>query len=153
MPGLNHKVLAATATAALLCLPVRPAAAGPIFFAPWALGHALCAGARLATLPLVLASQAVSAVLQAPYQPSGGYYGGAAGYYPPPNYYPRAPAYFAPPQGYYPAPQSYYRPPLPYAPAVRQSYGRPPAYYAARMPYSYGGPGNGRPGGVAYRRW
>ena len=95
MPGLKQTVLAAAATAAFLCLPTRPAAASPLLFAPWALGHVIGAAARLATLPLVAASAAISAAQPAaPYPPSPGYYGRPAGYIAPPNYYAGPPAYY-----------------------------------------------------------
>jgi len=136
MPGLKQTVFAATATAALLWLPVKPAAANPLFFAPWVLGHVIVAGARLAALPLVAASAAASA-LQAPaqYPPTPGYYGGPTDTAPP-DYYPRAPAYYPPSPGYYPAPQAYYRPAVAYAPPIPQFYAQPRGYYRARMPYS-----------------
>jgi hypothetical protein len=155
MPGLKRTVLAAAATAALLCLPVATAAAGPLLFAPWVLGHIILAGARLATLPLVVASAAISAEQQpAPYPPTPGYYGGPAGSYAPPNYYARPPAYYPPPPGYYPASQAYYRPALAYAPAMPQFYAQPRGYYAPRMPYSgsYGARAFHQSGGFAYRR-
>jgi hypothetical protein len=138
MPGLKQTAFAAAATAALLCLPITPAAAaGPLLFAPWALGHVILAGARLATLPLVAVSAAASAAQPpAPYPPAPGYYGGPAGYYPPPNYYARPPVYYSPPAGYYPAPQASYRPAVAYAPPMPQLYSQPRGYYPARMPYS-----------------
>jgi hypothetical protein len=137
MPGLKQTVFAATATAALLCLPVKPAAANPLLFAPWALGRVIVAGARLATLPLVAASAAASAQQSpAQYPPAPGYYGGPAGYAAPPGYYPQPPAYYPPPPGYYPAPQGYYRPAVAYAPPIPQLYAQPRGYYRARMPYS-----------------
>jgi hypothetical protein len=144
MPGLKQTVFAAVATAAIVCLPIRPAAAaGPLLFAPWALGHIV--------LPLILASAAASAQPQAPYPPSPGYYGGAPGY-PPPNYYARPPSYYAPSPGY---PQAYYRPPLSYAPSMPRFYARPRGYYPSRPPYygAYGGQGSYRSGGFGYRRW
>src|SRR5580704_112502 len=108
MRGLKQTVFAAAATAALLCLAIRPAmAAGPLLFAPWALGHIIRAGVQLATLPLVLASAQQPT---APYPPTPGYYGGPAGYYGGPagyyggsaGYYARPPAYYSRPTGYYP---------------------------------------------------
>jgi hypothetical protein len=155
MPGLKQTVFAAAATAALLWLPVTPAAAaGPLFFAPWVLGHVIVAGARLATLPLVAASAVVSAAQAAAQYPptTPGYY--PAGYAAPPNYYPRPPAYYPQPPGYYPAPQTYYRPAVAYAPPMPQLYAQPRGYYPARMPYSgsYGARGFfHQPGGFAYR--
>jgi hypothetical protein len=141
MPGLKQTVFASAATAALVCLPITPAAAaGPLFFAPWALGHVIGVAARLATLPLALASAAASAGQPlAPYPPTRGYYGAPPGYYAPPNYYARPPGYYARPPGYYPAPQAYYRPALAYARPMPQFYAQPRGYYA-------------RSGGFAYRR-
>jgi hypothetical protein len=156
MPGLKHTVFTAAATAALLWLPVTPAAAaGPLFFAPWVLGRVIVVGARLATLPLVVASAAASA-LQPPeqYPPIPGYYGGPVGYAAPPNYYSRPPAYYPPPPGYYPAPQAYYRSAVAYAPPMPQLYAQPRGYYPARMPYSgsYGARAfSHQSGGFAYR--
>jgi hypothetical protein len=148
MPGIKQTALAAAATAVLLCVPVKPAsAAGPLLFAPWAIGHII--------LPLVVASAAASAQqAPGPYPPASGYYGGAAGYYATPNYYARPPGYYAPPQSYYAAPQPYYRPALAYAPPVPWFYGQPRGYYSPRSPYtgSYGGHGFYRSGGFAYRR-
>ena len=156
MPGLKQTVFAAAATAALLCLPITPAAAGgPLLFAPWALGHIIRAGAMLATLPLVVASAAASADQPpAPYAPTPGYYGGPAGYYAPPNYYARPPASYARPAGYYPAPQAYYQPALAYARPMQQFYAQPRGYYAPRTPYpgSYGAHVFDRSGGFVYRR-
>jgi hypothetical protein len=145
MRGLKQTVFAAAATAALLCLPIRPAmAAGPLLFAPWALGHIIRAGVQLATLPLVLASAQQPT---APYPPTPGYYGGPAGYYA------RPPAYYGRPTGYYPAPQAYYRPALAYARPMPQYYAQPRGYYAPRTPYSgsYGSHFD-RSGSFAYRR-
>jgi hypothetical protein len=139
MPGLKQTAFAAAAAAALLWLPVTPAAAaGPLLFAPWVLGHVIVAGARLATLPLVAASAAVSAAQQPPaqYPSNPGYYGGPAGYPASPNYYAGPPAYYPPPPAYYPAPQAYYRPAVAYAPPMPQLYAQPRGYYPARMPYS-----------------
>ncbi len=85
------------------------------------LGHVIGAGVRLATLPLVAASSAVSAGQpQAPYPPTPRYYG-PPGYYAPPNYYARPPVNFGSSRGYYPAPQAYYRPALAYLPRCRGS--------------------------------
>ena len=85
MRAYQQTAFAATASA-LLCVPMAPAmAAGPLLFAPLALGgHVLGAVARLATLPLVAASAAWSAPPPAAeYSPPGGYYGQ-------PAYYPRS---------------------------------------------------------------
>jgi hypothetical protein len=155
MPALKQTVLAAAATAALLCLPITPAAAaGPLLFAPWVLGHVIGAGVRLATLPLVVASSAASAGQpQAPYPPTPSYYG-PPGYYAPPNYYARPPLYFGSSQGYYPAPQAYYRPALAYAPPMPRFYAPTHGYYGPRASYagSYGAQVFYRSGGFAYRR-
>jgi len=128
MPRLKPAVLAIAGAVALASLPITPAAAaGPLLFAPWAIGHALGAMARLATLPLVAAAQ-----FQPPAAyPSGAPYGG-----PPQGYQPQAPAYYPPQQGYYPAPQPYYSAPQPY-------YAAPPAYYAAPRAYYGAAPGYG----------
>jgi hypothetical protein len=138
MPGLKQTVFVAAATAALLWLPVTPAAAaGPLLLAPWVLGHVIVAGARLATLPLLAASAAASAQQpSAQYPPAPGYSGGPPGYATPASYYPRPPMYYPPPPGYYPAPQPYYRPAVAYSPPMPQLYAQPRGYYPARMPYS-----------------
>lgn len=145
MPALRQTVFAAVATAAMVCLSIRPAAAaGPLLFAPWALGHIV--------LPLIVASVAASAQAQAPYPPTPGYYGGTPGYYAPPNYYGRPPSYYAPSPAY---PQSYYRPPASYAPSMTRYYAQPRGYYPSRAPY-YGPHGRQesyRSGGFGYRRW
>jgi hypothetical protein len=134
MPGLKQTIFAGIASAAIVCLPIRPAAAVvPLLFAPWALGHIVA--------PLIFASAAAPAPAQVPYPAGPGYYGGAPGYYAPPNYYLRPPGYYAPSPGYYPRP--YYRPPLSYAPAM------------PRLPYysPYGGQASYRSGGgFGYRR-
>jgi len=139
MRGLKQTVFAAAASAGLVCLPITPAAAGPLLFAPWALGHVVGVAARLATLPLVLASAAASAGQpQAPYPPTPGYYGGPPpGYYPPPNYYAGPPGYYTRPPGYYPAPQAYYRPALAYARPMPQFYAQPRGYYAPSGSFAY----------------
>jgi hypothetical protein len=138
MPGLKHAVFATATTAVLLGLPITPAAAaGPLLFAPWALGHLILAGARLATLPLVMASALASAGQPSEQYPATpGYYGGPAGYSGPPNYYAQPPAYYRPAPGYYPAPQAYYRPPVAYPRPMPQLYAQPRGYYPSRMPYS-----------------
>lgn len=156
MPVLKRTVFAATAVAGLLCIPITPAAAaGPLLFAPWALGHAIGAAARLATLPLVVASAAVSAQQPpAQYPQTSGYYAGPASYYAPPSYYARPPAYYAQPPGNYFAPQPYYRPALASVPPIPRFYAPPRSYYAPREPYYgyHGGQVYPRSGGFAYRR-
>jgi hypothetical protein len=153
MPGLKHAALAVAATATLL-LPITPAAAGPWIFAPWALGHVIGAAARLATLPLAIASATTYPQQPAaPYAAGPGYYG-APGGYGPPNYYARPPAYYPQPPGYYPAPQAYYGPALAYAPPMQRFYAQPRGYYAAPGRYlgSYGAQFMHRSGGFTYRR-
>jgi hypothetical protein len=136
MPGLKQKVFAATATAVLLCLPITPAAASPLFFAPWALGHVIVAAARLATLPLVVASEVASAQQpQAPYPSTPGYYGGPAPYYAQSNYNARPPAYYPQPPAYYPQPPAYYPQPPAYYGQAPAYYGQPSGYYAQPSRY------------------
>jgi hypothetical protein len=154
MPALKQTVLAAAATAALLCLPITPAAAaGPLLFAPWVLGHVIGAGMRLAALPLAVASSVASVGQPRAYPPTPGYYGGAPGNYAPPNYYAQPPVNYGPP-GYYPAPQAYYRPARAYAPPMSRFYAPTRGYYAPRASYSgsHGAQGSYRSGGFAYRR-
>ena len=154
MKGIKRTVLAAAASVALLCLPITPAAAHEHYGygGPCIVGNFIGAVATLVTLPLVVASAAVSALQpQAQYAPASGYYGGApAGYYaqpgynaPPPAYYARSPAYYAPPQ-------SYYRPAPAYAAPTPRYYAPTRGYYAARPSYSgsYGAPGRS-----VYRGW
>jgi hypothetical protein len=140
MSRFKRTALALAGTTALLVLPITPAAAaGPLLFAPFALGHALGALTRLATLPLIAAAQ-----LQ------------------PPAAYPQGPAYYPPPQSYYAPPQPYYAPAPGYGYA--RAYGRPPAphyYYGpprgdyapyARYAGTYGPHFAYRSGGYGYRR-
>jgi hypothetical protein len=141
MPGLKQTFFAAAATAGLLCVPSMPAAAGPLLFAPWVLGHIIRAGVGLATLPLAIAS-AVSA--QQP--PTPGYYGGQPGsyggqpgYYAPPNYYARPPGYYARTPGYYRPPQAYYRPGLAYARPMPQFYAHARGYHPPSHGFAYRG--------------
>ena len=65
MPSLKHVIFAATATAAIACVPVAPAAAGTHGFGhvhPWGLGRGLLgAVVGLATLPLTIVSAALAA--------------------------------------------------------------------------------------------
>jgi hypothetical protein len=140
MKGIKRTVLAAAASVALLCLPITPAAAHEHYGygGPCIVGNVIGAVATLVTLPLVVASAAVSALQpQAQYAPAPGYYGAPAGYYAPtPAYYARSPGYYAPPQ-------SYYRPAPAYATPMPHYYAPPRGYYAARPGYSgaYGAPG------------
>ena len=153
MRGLKQTVLAAAATAALVCIPVKPAAAaGPLLFAPFVLAHVIGAVATLAAI-----SSAAAYGGQQP-SPAPGY-AEPGGYYPPPAY---APPAYAPPAGYYPAPQAYYRPtprayylPAPsYAVPMQRYYQQPRGYYAPRVRYSgsHGAHYSYRTGGVGYRR-
>jgi hypothetical protein len=145
MPGLKQTVFATVATAAIVCVPIRPAvAAGPLLFAPWAWGHIV--------LPLIAASAAASAQSQTPYPPSQGY-SGAPGYYAPPNYYVRPPVSYAPSPGYYPP--AYYRPSLYYVPPAPRFYAQPRSYYPSHPSYygRYAGQGSYRSGGFGYHRW
>lgn len=148
MRRLKQTVFAAVAVAAIACLPIRPAAAaGPLLFAPWALGHIV--------LPLIVASAAASVQPQVPgyYGGAPGYYGGAPGSYAPPNYYyPPASMYYAPSRGYYP--QAYYRPGPGYALPAPRFYSPLRGYYPSRPTYSgpYGGQGSYRSGSFGYRR-
>jgi len=144
MPGCKQTAVAATTAIALLCAPITPAAAaGPLIFAPLALGqHVLGALARLATLPLAVASAAASG-------------GQPPASYPPANGYGRPPGYYAPPPGYYyPAPQVYDRPALSYARPMPRLYEPPRGYYASPTRYSgfYGAQSSFRSRGFAYRR-
>ena len=144
MPGRKQTALAAATAIALLYMPITPAvAAGPLIFAPLALGqHVLGAIARLATLPLAAASAAASG-------------GQPPASYPPASGYGRPPGYYAPPSGYYyPAPQVYERPALSYARPMPRLYEPPRGYYASPTRYSgfYGAQSSFRSRGFAYRR-
>ena len=122
MSSIKRTVLA-LAAAALVVLPIAPAAAaGPLLLAPLGLGQVFGALARIATLPLIAAAQ-----LQPP-----GVYPQAPAYYPPQQ------GYYPPQQGYYPAPQAYYQP----APAsgYGREYAYAPAYAPARPRYYYPAP-------------
>jgi len=146
MPGLRQTALAATTAAALVCIPIAPAAAaGPLLLAPWALGHVISAATRLATLPFAVASAAQTL---ASYPPPG-YGAGRPGYYAAPDYYARAPAYYPGPQAYYP-PVRYYD----YARTTPRYYAPPRGDYAPRARYSgsYGSHVSYGSGGFAYRR-
>jgi hypothetical protein len=138
------------------------AAAGPLLV-PWAVGHLIGAAVQLATLPLIVASAAVSSVGE----PPPPYYGAPSYNEVPPAYYP-PPGYYSPPTYYQPA--GFYASPGPYHSASR--YGAPPVYYApagshsgfpgaphgysvAGMRYSapYGAQVFRRSGGYTHRRW
>src|SRR5579863_515268 len=98
MPGFKRVVFAAAAAAAIVCVSVAPAEAGPHGYGhlhPWGLGRGLVgAVVGLATLPLVLASAAIEASVEAPSQPY---------YAPPPQTYypPPSPAYYGVPRANY----------------------------------------------------
>jgi hypothetical protein len=147
MPRVSQISLAAIGAAALLCVSIRPAAAaGPLLLAPFALGHVIGAAARLATLPLTVASAALSQSQPAEYAGAPAY-GGSAGYYAGPNYYVRAPAYYS-------APQVYYRPGFSSPRTLSRPYEQSRGYYAPRARYSgsYGPQSSYRSRGFAYRR-
>jgi hypothetical protein len=163
MPRFKHPVIALAAAAAIVCIPVLPAAAGVHGYGhlrPLGLGRGLVgAVVGLATLPLTIISAALAASEpEAPEQASPGYAAGGRGYAPPPAYYAAPPAYYAAPQSYYPPPRAYFpaRGPV-YYPAPRGYYApRADArtYYAAR-PGNYGGANYGgrgvyRGGGYGY---
>lgn len=154
MPGLKQTISSAAAIAVLLIAPIKPAAAAAPLL-PWALGHAIGAAVRLATLPLAIASSVASSQQPPAQYPSApGYYGEPENYYPPPNYYAGAPGYHAQPPGYYYAPQPYYRPALAYAPPTQRFYPQSHGYYAPRAPYygSHGAHVYPRSGGFANHR-
>jgi hypothetical protein len=152
MKGLKQTVFSATASVALLCLPITPAAAHEHFYGgPCIVGNVIGAVATLITLPLTVASAAVSALQPQPqYAPAPGYYGAPSGYYAPPSYYAPPPVYYARSPGYYAPPQSYYRPAPAYAAPMPQYSAPTRGYYAARPSYSgaYGAPGRN-----PYRGW
>jgi hypothetical protein len=124
MVGIKRAIVAAAVTAAIAFVPVVPAAAHGRGVGPGhvlGFGHGL-AGAvfGLATLPLVLASEVISASAQAAQQLAPAYgapYGYATPSYGTPASYGVAPVYYAPRPAYYPraygysqAPRSYYAP-------------------------------------------
>jgi hypothetical protein len=150
MLGLKKPVIAAASVVALALAPIAPAAAAG-FLLPWILGrHVVGAVARLATLPLALASAGQPA---ASYPPTPGN-GGAPGYYAPPNYYAGPPTYYAPSPTYYAGPQGYYRTAGSYARSVPRSYEPPRGYSAPRTRYTggYGAHVPYQSGRSAYRR-
>ena len=152
MHGFKHAVVGMAAVAVIACAPVATAGAhGYGHLHSWGLGRGLLgAVVGLATIPIAIASAALSGTEpEAPYQSSPAYEG-------PRSYAPR-PAYYAAPQTYYPPPQAYYAPPrayypraTAYSPAMRPYYA-PRAYYAPRPGY-YGGHASSRAGGYAYPR-
>jgi len=168
MGTIKRTALLLGATASFAFLPLTPAAAAGPLLVPWALGHVIGAAARLATLPLVVASAASAGVLS-PYAAAPAYYAAAPNYNAVPGAYYYAPPYYRQP-GY--APTGYYAAPAPYYAAARYpiaqvyrpatfagSWGRYPeahrGYSAAGMRYagSYGGQVFGRSRGFSYRRW
>jgi hypothetical protein len=150
MPGFKRTVFGSAAVAALACALATPAAAGGHgFLHPWGFGRGLVGAAvGLATLPLAIASAALSAgEPEAPYQPPGY----ARGYGPPPAYYAAPPAYYTAPPAYYAPPRAYYpRAAAYYSPAPRVYYA-PRAQREPRAAY-YGGRGSYHSGGYAYPR-
>ena len=154
MPGIKQALFGSAVAAAIACAPMAPAAAGvhgvgPLH--PFGLGRGLVgAVVGLATLPIVVASAALSAVASdGPQSPA---YGSAPpAYAPPPAYYPAPRTYYAPAPTYYPRAPVYYPQPRAYYPAPRVSYA-PRTYYAPRP--GYYGAGGGRvsygSGGYAY---
>jgi hypothetical protein len=154
MPGIRQALFGSAVAAAIACAPTAPAAAavhgvGPLH--PFGLGRGLVgAVVGLATLPIVVASAALSAVASdGPQAPA---YGSAPpAYAPPPAYYPAPRTYYAPAPTYYPRAPVYYPQPRAYYPAPRVSYA-PRTYYAPRP--GYYGAGGGRvsygSGGYAY---
>jgi hypothetical protein len=171
MGTIKRAALLLGATATFAFLPLTPAAAAGPLLVPWAIGHVIGAAARLATLPLVVAS-AASAGVPGPYAGAPAYapnYNAVPGSYYPPPYY-RQPGYA--PSAYYAAPAPYYAAPVPYYAAPRYpiaqvyrpatfagSWGRYPephrGYSAPGMRYagSHGGQVFGRSRGFSYRRW
>jgi hypothetical protein len=146
MAGFKRFVCLSAAFAVLACAPIVPAVAGGHGFGHvhgWGLGRGLVgAVVGLATLPLVIASAAISASVPDAPQVA------------PQPYYAPAGAYYAPAPVYQPAPRTYYAPPAYYA---APSYYAPRAYYAPRPYYAPRGysapaPGRGYYGGYAYPR-
>jgi hypothetical protein len=130
MIGVKQAIVAAAATAVIALVPVTPAAAfgrgigaGHLF----GFGHGLVGAVfGLATLPLLVASEVLSASAQASQQEAPAYgapygyaqpaysappsYGPPPSYGVPPVYYAPRPAYYPRAYGYSPAPRSYYAP-------------------------------------------
>jgi hypothetical protein len=140
MVGIKQAIVAAVAAAAIAVIPVTPAAAyghgvGPVH--GFGFGHGL-AGAvfGLATLPLLLASEVISATAQASQQLAPAY--GAPYGYATPNYgqsvsYGVAPYYYAPRPAYYPRAYGYSH--------ARRSYYAPHSNYASAPAYRQRGSG------------
>jgi len=159
MYGFKRVVLGTAVAVAIACAPLATAGAhgfGRVH--PWGVGRGLLGAViGLATLPIAIASAALSAgEPEAPYQSSPGYQG-PAGYAPPPAYYAAPQTYYAPPQAYYAQPRAYAaRAPVYYSPAPRAYYApranyAPRTYYAPRPGY-YGGHAGYGAGGYAYPR-
>jgi hypothetical protein len=153
MHRFKHAVLGTVTAAAIACAPIATAGANGFGHVhPWGLGRGLLGAVfGLATLPLAIASAALSATEpEAPPYQSSPAYDGRRGYAPPPPYYAAPQTYYASPQTYYAPPRAYYpRAPV-YSPAPRAYYA-PRTYYAPRPGY-YGGPTAYRAGGYAYPR-
>ena len=115
--------LAAISAILLICIPSVPAsAAGPLLFAPWALGHLF-----RAALPYIAGTAAASAS----YGERIASYPQVRGYYPP-SYASQPPAYYAP-RAYTPAP-TYYGPSMSSFAAVPRYYPAP-SYYGTSVAY------------------
>jgi hypothetical protein len=152
MQGFKHTVLGTVAAVGIACAPIATAGAhGFGHLHPWGLGRGLLvAVVGLATLPIAIASAALSATEpEAPYQSSPGY-DGSRGYAPPPAYYAPPRTYYAPAQAYYAPPRANY-PRAPVYSSASRAYYAPRDYYAPRPGY-YGGHASYRAGSYAYPR-
>jgi hypothetical protein len=165
MRTMKRTALAAV-TVTLACVPLTPAAAAGPLLLPWAVGHVIGAAARLATLPLAVASAASASA--PPAYAAGPAYAAASGYNTVPGAYYASPGYYRQPGGYaryYAAPAPYYFAPRysaaapiyrsaafsgPWArfPDSRRGYSAPGMRYAG----AYGGQHFGRSRGFSYRR-
>lgn len=146
MRKLRSPLLAATAVAALACLPVAPALAHGHDGRD--VGHGLVGAlVTLATLPLVITADVLS----------GGrrddYYTAQPDYYGREPAYAQSPGYYAPPRtAYAPRPQ-YYAPQRSYYGGYARSYEPSRGYYAApRYSGSYGARSDHSRYGDHYRR-
>src|SRR5580704_12438796 len=109
MRRFNRLTCGWMAVAAIACAPMAPAMAGGHGFVhvhAWGFGHGLLgAVVGLATLPIVVASAAISAATPEVAYPSAGYDAGPRGYAAPPAYYSAPQTYYGPPAAaYYPRP-------------------------------------------------